>query len=112
LALVSSTATPEPPRKKKKGPKGPNPLSVKKKKKIDATTMKTKGKDKDMTSGSRKPVVHEDDKAQVGEKRKRAVDGGVEQDEGQATGRTESSELQDIRRKRKRQRKRVSSSTN
>ena len=57
MKLTSVTSAPaEPPRKKKKGPKGPNPLSVKKKKpKPGATVPKQSG----------------DSVAQAGEKRKR-----------------------------------------
>jgi U3 small nucleolar RNA-associated protein 23 len=43
MALVSSTV-PEPPRKKKTGPKGPNPLSVKKKKASATPAKKDEGK--------------------------------------------------------------------
>jgi U3 small nucleolar RNA-associated protein 23 len=67
IALRPSTSA-EPARKKKKGPKGPNPLSVKKKK-VDTgskppTKDKGKGQEKEPpVSNVRKPVV--------GEKRKR-----------------------------------------
>lgn len=62
-AKLPTTAPTEPPRKKKKGPKGPNPLSVKKK------------KPKPEASATAKKVQVES-KADVGEKRKREDDDG------------------------------------
>ncbi|KAL1748903.1 Fcf1-domain-containing protein [Schizophyllum fasciatum] len=62
LAGKPSTSKAEPPRKKHKGPKGPNPLSVKKKQKDTAPKGKTA-------------------EAKAGEKRKRGAD-----DEGDAAG--------------------------
>ncbi|PCH33571.1 Fcf1-domain-containing protein [Wolfiporia cocos MD-104 SS10] len=62
LAKLPSTAAAEPPKKKKKGPKGPNPLSVKKKKaKVDQPTSKEKKSSKD-------------EHVRVGEKRRRDED--------------------------------------
>ena len=71
---LPSTSTPvDPPRKKKKGPKGPNPLSVKKKKpKADTSA----------------PPNSSETKAMVGEKRRRDDDGAdnpVSQTEGAAS---------------------------
>ncbi|KAF8213376.1 Fcf1-domain-containing protein [Mycena galopus ATCC 62051] len=89
-SLVPSTST-EPPRKKKKGPKGPNPLSVKKKKVEIQPPAKDKGK------GKEKPRD-----AAVGEKRKRDVT-----DDNETTTRDQQpAESQDEpRRKKKRKRK-------
>ncbi|KAJ7786007.1 Fcf1-domain-containing protein [Mycena metata] len=63
--LAGPSTSTEPPRKKK-GPKGPNPLSVKKKK-VDSTP---KPPAKDKGKGKEKPTVGVRDAA-VGEKRKR-----------------------------------------
>ncbi|KAH9857848.1 Fcf1-domain-containing protein [Lenzites betulinus] len=59
-ATLPAAPTQEPPKKRKKGPKGPNPLSVKKK--------------KSQTEGSTKKSAGEAPRAQVGEKRKRDVE--------------------------------------
>ncbi|KAG6911828.1 hypothetical protein DXG01_000075 [Tephrocybe rancida] len=70
LTLVgSSTSVEPPPRKKKKGPKGPNPLSVKKKKPADGTTSAMKGKAKGANEYATKMP-----KPSAGEKRKRDED--------------------------------------
>ena len=66
MASKPSTSKEEPPKKKHKGPKGPNPLSVKKKQK--GTDAASKGK---------KP----EEGAKAGEKRKRS-----QEDDGQAEG--------------------------
>lgn len=58
---------PEQPRKKKKGPKAPNPLSIKKKKTTPGEDTK-KGKEK---IGVAKPVPVRDEHEEVGGKRKR-----------------------------------------
>jgi U3 small nucleolar RNA-associated protein 23 len=70
MALISTTKPEEPPRKRKKGPKGPNPLSVKKKKvtpESASAAKKNKGKEKAKTAQG--PTVFGEVK--VGEKRKR-----------------------------------------
>jgi len=65
LNLVSSTATPPIAKKKKKGPKGPNPLSVKKKKVSAEPSKKDKGK-------SREHIAKvKEDHSEIGAKRKR-----------------------------------------
>jgi U3 small nucleolar RNA-associated protein 23 len=65
LALVPTT-TAELPRKKK-GPKGPNPMSVKKKKKhIDVPAVNVKGeKDKHVASGSQKPYSEVNERTEL-----------------------------------------------
>lgn len=71
LAQIASTSKIEdvPPKKKRKGPKGPNPLSVKK-------------KQKDAPSGAAKPKKPHDPLQKVGEKRKRDEDVRPEGAEG------------------------------
>jgi len=99
LALVSSTAAAEPPRKKKRGPKGPNPLSMKKKKDVDVSPLKVKGKDATFPN----PLV---DGKRVSDKRKRDAN---ELREGQ--GPDEINHDEQVGRKRKRlRRKRATSS--
>ncbi|KAI0669979.1 Fcf1-domain-containing protein [Trametes maxima] len=61
-ATLPTSGVEDPPRKKKKGPKGPNPLSVKKKKPKTDAAKPSKKEESD------------DTKPQVGEKRKRADD--------------------------------------
>ncbi|KAJ6519534.1 PIN domain-like protein [Mycena sanguinolenta] len=86
-SLAPSTST-EPPRKKKKGPKGPNPLSVKKKK-VESQPPSAKGK-KD---------------AAVGEKRKREdVDDMDTETRGQPPA---GSQQQDEQRRKKKRRRKV-----
>ncbi|KAJ7169588.1 Fcf1-domain-containing protein [Mycena filopes] len=95
-----STAT-EPPRKKKKGPKGPNPLSVKKKK-VD-TAPKPSAKDKG--KGKEKPPVELRDAA-VGEKRKRDDTDDMEHAASeQQVG--DEAQTEEPKRKKKRRRKAV-----
>ncbi|KII93495.1 hypothetical protein PLICRDRAFT_171239 [Plicaturopsis crispa FD-325 SS-3] len=77
LASVPSQSTTEPPRKKKKGPKGPNPLSVKKKKTVaqapTAKETKSKGKEKEVLGkGAGEAKTKTPQKA--GDKRKRESD--------------------------------------
>jgi len=66
MALVGTSSSSEPP-KKKKGPRGPNPLSVKKKKTTEAPSHNEKGKIS---------VSRENQSVAAGQKRK------VEGDEG------------------------------
>lgn len=68
LALVGSDAQPEQAKKKRKGPKGPNPLSVKKKKPVETPKSQTQ----ESKQASANPVL-------VGTKRK-AEDSGDEED--------------------------------
>ncbi|KAI0724472.1 Fcf1-domain-containing protein [Cerioporus squamosus] len=86
-AKLPTTAPTEPPRKKKKGPKGPNPLSVKKKKPNAAATTKDAPPAKS--------------KAEVGEKRRRE-DGDVD---------SSSTHMEGTGHKRKRRRKHGPSSS-
>ncbi|KAF5377531.1 hypothetical protein D9615_005249 [Tricholomella constricta] len=73
MTLVGPSTSTEPPRKKKKGPKGPNPLSVKKKKQPNETSApKHNGKGK---TKSVDPAPTPSLTAKVGEKRKREDDG-------------------------------------
>ncbi|KAJ7456696.1 Fcf1-domain-containing protein [Mycena latifolia] len=97
LTLAPPTST-EPPRKKKKGPKGPNPLSMKKKKvesvaKPPAKKDKGKGKEKELPV---RDVV-------TGQKRKR--DDTDEQDRARQEQRPPDSKEDELRRKKKRKRK-------
>ncbi|KAJ7357068.1 PIN domain-like protein [Mycena albidolilacea] len=93
-SLAPSTSA-EPPRKKKKGPKGPNPLSVKKKKvETKPPVAKDKGKAKE------RPVPE----AAAGEKRKR--DDTADDNETATAQQPADSQPQDeLRRKKKRRRK-------
>ncbi|KAI0762909.1 PIN domain-like protein [Fomes fomentarius] len=60
-AKLPLAAPEEPPRKKKRGPKGPNPLSVKKKKSKPGDTTLKKSRDQDAVTGQkRKRDVDED----------------------------------------------------
>ncbi|KAK7058802.1 hypothetical protein VNI00_001426 [Paramarasmius palmivorus] len=79
-STISPSSTEHPTRKKKKGPKGPNPLSVKKKKAPEETTGKTK------SAVRVKPL--DDSNVHTGEKRKREDDaeGADEAGEGAASG--------------------------
>ncbi|KAJ7042537.1 Fcf1-domain-containing protein [Mycena alexandri] len=97
--LAGPSTSAEPPRKKKKGPKGPNPLSVKKKK-VDSTPKppaKDKGKEKE------KPAVGVRDAA-VGEKRKRETDDREKVASEQQVG---DAQQDQPKRKKKRRRKAV-----
>lgn len=85
MARLQTTApTEEPPRKKRKGPKGPNPLSVKKKKAVQpaASAPKaapTKGNEKISHTGEKRKrpehdaaePTHLDEASKPGRKRKR-----------------------------------------
>ncbi|KAJ7462680.1 Fcf1-domain-containing protein [Mycena galericulata] len=68
-SLATPSTASEPPRKKKKGPKGPNPLSVKKKR-VDGNKPPAKEKSKGTEKKKEKPVPAASDPV-VGEKRKR-----------------------------------------
>jgi len=83
MTLVSASGSAEPIRKKRKGPKGPNPLSVKKKKVVEASKARPRPV----------PVT----KANVGEKRKRG-------EENKAQGEDEiiSNDVEPPQRKRRR----------
>ncbi|KAJ7139831.1 Fcf1-domain-containing protein [Mycena epipterygia] len=91
-----STST-EPPRKKKKGPKGPNPLSVKKKKveSVAKPAVKDKGKGKEKETPVRDAVV--------GEKRKRDE---TDDKEGVRLEQQQPSDSQQDEQRRKKKRKR------
>ena len=97
------TAAPdEPPRKKRKGPKGPNPLSVKKKKvKVDENRARTAAIGK---------VKKRDDSAAVGQKRKRDTDGDDEGVDEGAQGKVDVDIIGDgeetgVKRRKRRRRK-------
>ncbi|KAJ7919141.1 PIN domain-like protein [Mycena leptocephala] len=92
---LTPASTSTEPRKKKKGPKGPNPLSVKKKKVDPIVKLPAKDKGK----GREKPVSTVRD-AVVGEKRKREDKERVKEEE-QPT----DSQQDESRRKKKRRRK-------
>jgi len=70
MALISTAKPEEPPRKRRKGPKGPNPLSMKKKKvtpESASAAKKDKGKEKAKTAQASTVFAE----TKVGEKRKR-----------------------------------------
>jgi len=100
LALISSTSTVEPLRKKKKGPKGPNPMSMKKKKKKDIDVVKPKAQGKDEIS---KPHANGNEKR----KRDSSEDEGDEGERGQDLADRVSS----AQKRRKRRRKSIAMTT-
>jgi U3 small nucleolar RNA-associated protein 23 len=90
MALVGSSTSTETSRKKKKGPKGPNPLSVKKKKNVGSTPeLSAKSKRKAREKEFENDVTPAEDgmhTAKVGEKRKRgetseSLEGGEKNEE-------------------------------
>ncbi|KAJ6574811.1 Fcf1-domain-containing protein [Mycena capillaripes] len=95
--LAGPSSSTEPPRKKKKGPKGPNPLSVKKKK-VDNVVKSPANKGK----GKEKPVSGVRD-AVVGEKRKR--DDNDDKEKVVLEQQSADSQQDEPRRKKKRRRK-------
>jgi len=87
IATLPSTAPPEPPKKKRKGPKGPNPLSVKKKKpKPDiptpAETMKQTGEKRkhvdDVGEGTVQSHTTEENGGHKRKRRRKAHDSSVQ----------------------------------
>lgn len=112
LALVGTSAISEPAHKKRKGPKGPNPLSIKKKKTegFSGSSGKGKGKEKEKTP-SQLSKSHGDgrEKVQVGQKRSREVLGNEEDAIGTRTeDDVEGTTTPQRGRKRKRRRKAAS----
>jgi len=99
LALISATSTAEPVRKRKKGPKGPNPLSVKKK----TTSAPTKDK------GARGTLFAMEGKERTGEKRKRGID-DVEENQEQPPN--TNNLLNEAAPKKKRRRKKATAISN
>ncbi|KAJ7102217.1 PIN domain-like protein [Mycena belliarum] len=100
LSRPSTSTLSEPPRKKKKGPSGPNPLSMKKKKADvvykPSAKDNSRGKDKE-----HRPTA-------TGEKRKR--DDADEQEDGRQPQPPLDSQQDELRRKKKRKRKAVETS--
>ncbi|KAG6842512.1 hypothetical protein C0991_000038 [Blastosporella zonata] len=70
LKLVGPSTSAETLPKKKKGPKGPNPLSMKKKKAVEINTSSTKGKGTGMIVGEKRKRNESSDSLDTGEKRK------------------------------------------
>ncbi|KAL0950972.1 hypothetical protein HGRIS_007720 [Hohenbuehelia grisea] len=105
LALVKPGGTEEPPRKKRKGPKGPNPLSVKKKADKPTNQPKKAGADKGKgraVEPSRDSDALQSTTTSAGEKRKRGEDeDGVMDDAGPSA----ADDTTRTSRKRKRRRK-------
>ncbi|KAJ6509241.1 Fcf1-domain-containing protein [Mycena vitilis] len=93
--LVRGSSSTEPPRKKKKGPKGPNPLSVKKKKVDVLDKPPAKGRGKQTPT----PAARQ---AAVGEKRKRD---NADDAEGVSVGQPAGPQQDAPKRKKKRRRK-------
>ncbi|ESK98374.1 rrna-processing protein utp23 [Moniliophthora roreri MCA 2997] len=91
-AIASAPTTTEHPRKKRKGPKGPNPLSVKKKQTVEQFPQNVRNRDQVV------PSTSTDMAAQVGEKRKRDDNDG---DEGGGDDGTASTSGRRRKRKRK-----------
>lgn len=111
VATNAKAGPSEPQKKKHKGPKGPNPLSVKKKKPKD-DGRRQQIKDTQSTSKNQKDTTKAgprfDDVAKTGEKRKRLLDVSVERVDISDTGSGEGIDGQGgegIGRKRRRRRK-------
>ncbi|KAJ7666411.1 Fcf1-domain-containing protein [Mycena rosella] len=102
-SLARPSSSTEPPRKKKKGPKGPNPLSMKKKK--VETASKPPAKDKGKGKEKEQPAKD----AAVGEKRKR--DDADDQPSARQEQQPPDSQQDEPRRKKKRKRKAADSET-
>ncbi|KAL1705042.1 Fcf1-domain-containing protein, partial [Schizophyllum commune] len=87
LASKPSTSKEEPPKKKHKGPKGPNPLSVKKKQKGTDAASKGKKPEEGAKAGEKRKRSQEDDAQAEGGHAKVDIITGGEGETGQSSGR-------------------------
>ncbi|KAL1669070.1 Fcf1-domain-containing protein [Schizophyllum commune] len=87
LASKPSTSKEEPPKKKHKGPKGPNPLSVKKKQKGTDAALKGKKPEEGAKAGEKRKRSQEDDDHAEGGHAKVDIITGDDGEAGQSSGR-------------------------
>ena len=109
IKLVKETQPEEAPKKKKKGPKGPNPLSVKKKKVPPQQPVRSEPPKKKVERRSDTKPQKKEDKADLGKRKRDDADGEDEPERHVQTTGAEGEQVESSARKRRRRRKAMTS---